>query len=160
MYLIRYTYSVLFISVAAMALASLRYDANSSVQETKSGVSVHDGNAARFHEWEFRTGMRWRSSKEEDKDRTTNNIIESLRGEAGQVAMDLGQEELMKPTGAKSLIDAMRAHVFPQARAEAKELYKRGHKPHGVMARQASESMANYVIRRRRWWRQLKDMDK
>ena len=62
MHLIRYTYSVL--SVVAMALASLRYDANSSVQETKSGVFVYDGNAARFHEWEFKTSMRARSSKE------------------------------------------------------------------------------------------------
>ena len=117
MHLIRYTYSVL--PVAAMAIASLRYDASSSVQERKSGVFVYDGNAARFHEREFRTSMRARSSKEEDRDRTMNNIIESLRGEAGQVAMDLGEEELMKPAGVKVLIDAMRRHVFPQARAEA-----------------------------------------
>ena len=158
MHLIRYTYSVL--SVAAMALASLRYDANSSVQETKSGVFVYDGNAARFHEWEFRTSMRTRSSKEEDRLRTMNSIVESLHGEAGQVAMDPGEEELMKPAGVKILIDAMRRHVFPQARAEEKELCKMGHKQHGAMARQASESMSNYVIRRRRWWRQLKDMDK
>ena len=104
--------------------------------------------------------MRARSSKEEDRDRTMSNIIESLCGAAGRLAMDIGEEELMKPEGVKTLIDAMRAHVFPQARAEAKELYKMGHKPHGVMARQASQSMANYVIRRRRWSKQLKDMDK
>ena len=159
MHLIRYTYSV-FSLVVAMALASLRYDSNSSVEETNSGVFVYDGNAARFHEWTFRTQMRARSSKEEDRDRTMNHIIESLRGEAGRVAMDIGLEKLMKPDGVKVLIEAMRQQVFPQARAEAKELYKVGHKQSGIMSRQLSESMANYVIRRRRWWKQLKDMDK
>ena len=143
MHLIRYTNSVLV--VAAMAIASLRYDANSSVQETKSGVFVYDGNAAMFHEWEFRTSMRASSSKAEDLPRTMNSIVESLCGEAGQVAMDIGEEDLMTPAGVKTLIDAMRKHVFPQARAEAKELYKMGHKTHGVLARQMSESMSNML---------------
>ena len=51
-----------------------------------------------------------------------------MRGEAGRVAMDIAEEKLMKPDGGKTLIEAMRAHVFPQARTEAKELYKMGHK--------------------------------
>ena len=74
-----------------MAIASLRYDANSSIQETKSGVFVYDGSAASFHEWEFRTSMRARCSKEEDLPRMMNSIVESLRGEVGQVAMDIGE---------------------------------------------------------------------
>ena len=142
-----------------MTIASVRYDANSTVAETKSGVFVYDGNASRFHEWEFRTSMRSRSSKEEDLPRTMNSIVESLRGEAALVAMDIGEDDLMETDGVKTLIDAMRKHVFPQARAEAKELYKIDHKTQGVLSRLSSEAMANYVIMRRRWWRQLKDMD-
>ena len=85
-----------------MAIASLRYDASSGVQETKGGVFVYDGDAARFHECEFRTSMRARSSKEEDMARTANSIVESLRGEAAQVAMDIGDEKLVKKDGLKT----------------------------------------------------------
>ena len=141
-----------------MAIASLRYDANSHIQETKGGVFVYDGCPSRYHEWAFRTSMRFRASKEEDLPKTTNSVIESLRGEAAQVAMNLGEDVLILPDGIEQLVKAMRAHVFPQARAEAKELYKMGHKTHGILARQQSESMSNY-IRRRRWWKSLKDMD-
>jgi hypothetical protein len=76
--------------------------------------------------------MRFRASKSEDLPKTTNSIIESLRGEAAQVAMNLGEDDLIKPDGIEQLVKAMRAHVFPQARAEAKELYKMGHKAHGT----------------------------
>ena len=96
-----------------MAIAFLRYDANSTVAETKSGVFVYDGNASRFHEWEFRISMHSRSSKEEDLLRTMNSIIESLRGEAALVAMDIGGNGLMETDGVMTLIDAMRKHVFP-----------------------------------------------
>ena len=103
--------------------------------------------------------MRFRASKTDDLPKTTNSIIESLRGEVAQVAMNLGEDDLIKPDGIEQLVKAMRAHVFPQARAEAKELYKMGHKTHGILARQHNESMSNYIIRRRRWWKSLKDMD-
>ena len=106
-----------------MALSSLRYDANSHIQETKGGVFVYDGTASRFHEWEFRTLMRSGSSKAEDLPRTVNSIVESLRGEAASVAMDVGIAKLISADGIKDLVEAMRKHVFPQARAEAKELY-------------------------------------
>ena len=129
-----------------MAINSLRYDANSSIQETKSGVFVYDGTASRFHEWEFRTSMRARSSKEEDLPRTANSIVESLRGKAAQVAMDIGEEELIKTDGIKTLITAMRDHVFPQARAEAKELYKMGHEAQGILARHQSVSYTHLTL--------------
>ena len=67
-----------------------------------------------------------------------NSIVESLRGEAGQVAMAIGEGELMKAAGVKTMIAAMRKHVFPQARAEAEEFYKMGHKTHGELSRQMS----------------------
>ena len=81
-----------------MALASLRYSEHSVVEENRSGVFIYDGSAAKFHEWEFRTGMRWSSTKDEDKAQTMNKIVEALRGDAAQIAMDLGVEELQKPT--------------------------------------------------------------
>ena len=50
-------------------------------------------------------------------------LAESLRGEAASVAMDVGIAKLISADGIKDLVEAMRKHVFPQARAEAKELY-------------------------------------
>ena len=54
----------LFENRRAMALASLSYDASSSVEETKGGIFVYDGTASRFHEWEFRTRLRMLSAAE------------------------------------------------------------------------------------------------
>ena len=90
-----------------MAMASLRFDANTSVQETKNGAFIDDGNATRFHEWEFRTEMRCRSCKTEDLPKAMNSIIESLRGEAALVAMDIGIEKLMSADGPKTLADEL-----------------------------------------------------
>ena len=94
-----------------MAVASLKYDANSGVDETKSGVFVYDGSAGRYHEWEFRTTIRWKSRKEEDRLQALGQIIDGLRGEAALVAMDLGQDVLMKPDGAGRLRQADRCHA-------------------------------------------------
>ena len=46
-----------------MAVASLTYDAGLAVEETKSGFFVYDGAPSRFHEWEFRAGIRYQSAK-------------------------------------------------------------------------------------------------
>ena len=95
-------------------------------------------------------------------------IIEALRGEAANVAMDIGKAELMKvgtdhvtagQPGFKMLMEGMRKMVFPFSRAEAKTLFKSGHKTKGVLARQSGEPMSSYVSRRRRWWKKLKHMD-
>ena len=59
-----------------MAVAALRYDASSSVEETKGGIFIYDGTAARFHEWEFRSSIRIASCKDDDKPKTMSMIIE------------------------------------------------------------------------------------
>jgi hypothetical protein len=144
-----------------MAVASLTYDASLAVEETKSGFFVYDGAPSRFHEWVFRAGIRFQSSEEEDKYRALSSIVEALRGEAALVAMDVGMDKLMnkKLTGFDDLVTAMTARVFPQAQAEAKELYQVGHKHRGPLSRQAAEPMISYVSRRRRWWATLKKLD-
>ena len=88
-----------------------------------------------------------------------SKVVDGLRGDAAQIAIDLGTSKILGATGLTDLIEAMRASVFPQARAEAKELYKVGHKVKGVLSRQPGEPMVNFISRRRRWWRQLKEMD-
>ena len=113
---------------------------------------MYNGEASRFHEREFRVGIRWKSTNPEDYGKTMNTIIESLRGDASLLAMDIGGDALMAEDGSgfEKLVDAVRANVFLQARAEAKELYKSGHKISGVLSRQPHEPMVLYVSRRRR----------
>ena len=96
----------------------------------------------------------------DDKPAAMAKVVEGLRGEANNVAMDIGFETLLDPEkGLKTLIDEMRKMVFPQAAAEAKELYRAGHKIRGVLSRQPGEPMTNYVKRRKRWWSLLKNLD-
>ena len=87
----------------AMAIASLRYDASAEVNESRSGVFIYDGSAAKYHEWSFRTGMRMSSQKEEDVPNTIPMIIDALRGDAVQIAMDIGADELLNKGGFNKL---------------------------------------------------------
>ena len=80
------------------------------------------------------------SCKAEDKKKSMSMIVVGLRGEAAQTAMDLGIETILSEYGLKKLTEAIRGHVFPQARAEAKELYKVGHKARGALSRQQGEN--------------------
>ena len=52
-----------------MALASLKYDAAAGVEETKGGLFIYSGDAGRFHDWEFRTSIRWESTKDDEAEK-------------------------------------------------------------------------------------------
>ena len=45
----------------AGALGSLRYNKREEYNETRGGVLIHNGGSFGFHEWEFRTLMRWQA---------------------------------------------------------------------------------------------------
>ena len=89
-----------------MAATALRYDGATMSHETRTGAFVYDGSPAKFHEWEFRTMVKWRSSDEERRLQSLSTIIDGLRGEAARIAMDIGHEALLKADG--SLIAAIR----------------------------------------------------
>ena len=82
-----------------------------------------------------------------------NEIVKGLNGDALQTAMDFSVDELVGLNGSAKFVDAMRLMVFPSKKAEAKELYRAGHKQNGMLSRQKGESMS------RRWWKLLKQMD-
>ena len=75
-------------------------------------------------------------------------IVENLRGDALNVAMEIGIESLYAEDGPQLLQDAMLKFVFPVARHESKALYRQGHKGReGVFVRQSGESMQSYILR-------------
>ena len=74
-----------------MALQSLRFSASNPISETKSGVYIYAGEPAAFHEWEFRTALRADATDEKERAKMVNSIVESLRGDAATVAMEIGR---------------------------------------------------------------------
>ena len=139
-----------------MAAASLKYDPSNTYDETRNGSFIYDGSAAQFHQWQFNVKMKMTSVKKEDKPKEMVNIVQALRGEAATLAMDIGYAELLNDDGIDKLTKAIQDRVFPHAHAEAKDLYRIGHKQHGMLSRQPKEAMTNFVARRRRWWKLLK----
>ena len=129
------------------------------IAETKQGTPMYDGTSATLHQWEFRTSLRAKAVEEGQEAREASRVIEALRGDALQCAMDVDLDKLTAKDGLKVLIEAMRAMVFPTKRQEAKELYSQGHREGGQLSKQAGESMLSYISRRRRWWKLVNEMD-
>ena len=103
-----------------MAAHSLRWNYTSTIDENRGGVIVYDGTPSKFFEWKFRTELWWHSAEEDDRPKMVSKIVNSLRGEASLLAMDMGRDKLTSSTGITGLIDAIQLHIFPQQRTEAK----------------------------------------
>ena len=145
-----------------MAVASLRFRLNSSLpEESKSGYVIFDGNPCDYHHWFFRTQLKIRTTKEDEMSRTIQQIVENLRSDALNVAMEIGLDILLDDGGVEVLYAKMLAHIFPVSRHESKALFREGSKTReGVFTRQPSESMQSYILRRKRWWSLLRQLDK
>ena len=154
-----------------MAVASLRYRPNAPpIEESKFGYVIFNGAAHEYHYWWFKTQLKTEliSTVGDDKEKQAIKrkeimvqVIENLRGDAFSVAMELGIAELCGPEGYTKLNEAILKHIFPVARHESKQLYKEGHKVReGVFVRQGCESMQSYILRRKRWWNLLRQLDK
>ena len=74
-------------------------------------------------------------------------------------AQDLGVETLMKDGGIETLITTLKKMNFPLQSLEAKELFRVGQMQQGPLSRQTGESVTSFISRRRRWWRQVKELD-
>ena len=66
-------------------------------------------------------------------------VLNALTGNAVLTAMHIGHTVLLVADGMDRLMEAIRAHVFPQVLAEAKESYQVGHNFRGPMSRQSGE---------------------
>ena len=79
-------------------------------EESKFGYVIFDGRATEYHNWIFRTQLKLSAVKrgEDGKgnvQQVIQHVFENLRGEALQVAMDIGIDVLVKEdgTGGKKL---------------------------------------------------------
>ena len=127
------------------AVSSLKFSAYARApEENKQGFLIYDGNAKEFRTWCFRTGLKLASAlsqcdtaEERAKavKRSAANITEVLRGDALQVAIDIGEDDLLKDLGVDMLIEKMGDSLFPMVQEEALDLYKEGHKSNGILTR-------------------------
>ena len=113
------------------------------------------GDATSYYEWEFRTRLSVMGTKEDFYHDTVAKILEGLRGDAFVLAQEGGLGKL----AATQLVAAMRAMVFPVTTHEAKELVRLCCTTRGTLARQVGESMTQYISRRNRCWKLLKELD-
>ena len=96
-----------------------------------------------------------------------SKVIDGLRGDAFVIAQKVGLDRLWQsgdeendiPGGVDLLVKAMKTSVFPLTTHEAKELFRQYCKPRGSLSRQSGEFMHQFVSRRRRRWKLLKELD-
>ena len=74
-----------------MAISSLRYRPGAHPpEESKHGYVVFNGDPKDYHHWLFRTRLKIKTCKQDEFPRVAQNVVENLRGEALQVAIEIG----------------------------------------------------------------------
>lgn len=74
----------------------------------KHGIFIYTGDAANFHELEFRTSLRmFGAQSTEERSRAGSNILDGLRGDALKVAQEVGSMSLAAPACITTLISRM-----------------------------------------------------
>ena len=96
-----------------MAVSSLRYKAGSSAVEDKFGFVQYGGAPHEFHHWEFRTKLKMAASNDDEKVKTIARIIENLKGDALDIAMEIGSATLLQNPDVDDLIERIKKHIFP-----------------------------------------------
>ena len=122
-------------------------------------MTVFAGDAASFHEWQFRLQIKKSLCTAEELPALTAKVVDALRGEALSCAMEIGLAKLMEANGLDLLVQKVQERLFPQRTAEARELLKQGMRIGGPMSRVPGEPMTSYISRRRRWWTLVHEMD-
>ena len=76
------------------AISSLLYsDGVDKTKETKQGSYIYTGDAASFHEWEFRTLLRVKGKKADAYIETASKVVDGPRGDAFVIAREVGRED-------------------------------------------------------------------
>ena len=147
-------FSFVYGAMASSAVSLVLYlrDAAGNHAETRTGAHIYYGDAASFHEWEFRTRLRAMLVKLVIDTLKMSKVCDAVRGDIFVAAQEVGFDNLVeiidgRPCGIDTLINHVWEMVFPCP------------KNCSDMSRQNGESMKQYVSRRRRCWTLLTPMD-
>ena len=102
---------------SAVSLVLHLRDAAGNHAETRSGAYIHYGDAASFHEWEFRTRLRIAGKTGDQYIEAMSKVCDGLRGDAFVAAQEVGFDNLCGIVdgtlrGIDTLINHMRGMVF------------------------------------------------
>ena len=107
-------------AVASSAVSSVLHlrDAAGNHGETRTGAYTHCGDAASFHEREFRTRLRIAGKTCDQHIEALSKVCDVLRGDAFVAAQQVGFDNLCeviggKPRGIDTLVNHVRGMVFP-----------------------------------------------
>ena len=97
-----------------MALSTLRFHRKSKddVDTMLKGQPIFAGEASKYHEWEFRTLLKIGATEEGKEYKTLDSIVNGLKSDALQVAMDARIGDLVATGGLTPLVDMMKELVF------------------------------------------------
>ena len=115
-------------------------DAAGNHAETRAGAYVYYGDAASFHECEFRTRRRIAGKLGDQYIEAMSEVCDGLRGDAF-VAAQVGFDHLCEivdgvSRGIDTLIQHERGTVFPLTEHESKEQFRQNCRPGGPLFRQ------------------------
>ena len=105
--------------MASSAVSSVLYlrDAAGKHAETHSGAHIHYGDAARSHDWEFRTRLRVAGKTGDQYIEAVSKVVDGQRGDAFVAAQEVGFDDLCEIVdgrqGIDTLIQHVRGMVFP-----------------------------------------------
>ena len=105
----------------ASSLDGLLYDSENdiAIQDTHGGVPLYSGLPHEFHHWKFRVESRiYTTEAEPDAEKRVQKmkvlgsaILEELRGDALQAAMDVGAQKIIAADGPRVLLEALEASI-------------------------------------------------
>ena len=93
-----------------MALSTFAFQHNDWYEGTRDGMPVYNGSASGFHDWLFRTEVK--AANKNDKPGVMSKIVEGLRGDAQNIAKDIGVTDLLADDGFEKLTEALRKNIF------------------------------------------------
>ena len=155
-----------FGALASSAGSSVLYlrDAAENYAETRTGAHIYSGDAASFHEWEFRPRLRIPGKTGDQCIEAMSKVCDGLRGDAFPAAQEVGFDNLCestdgRPCGIDTLIHQTRGMGFRLTEQESNELFRNCCRLGGPLSRRNGEIVKQYVSRRRRCWTLLVPMD-
>ena len=129
--------------MASSEVSSVLYlrDAAGSHAETRTGAYICYGDAAIFHEWEFRTRPSIAGKTGDQDIAAMSKVCGGLRGDAFFAAQEVVFDFLCeivhgRPCDFDTLINHMRGMVFPLIEHESKELFRQKSRPGEPLSRQ------------------------
>ncbi|CAE7370648.1 TY4B-J, partial [Symbiodinium sp. CCMP2456] len=85
-------------------------------------------------------------------------LVEGLSGQALKIAQQLDVSKLDTADGTDYLIEKISSELRPRRMQQARELYEAGAQQGGMLSRQHGESMSQYILRRKAWYRAMTDL--